>query len=216
MNKITPPVIPEYLAPFLKCCHRRKMVKNAEFIHKGDSAGSLYYLLSGSVTAILEDGEGKEIVLTYINKGEFIGEMGLFLPNPTRSVLVRTRIECELAEISYQKFERLLETDLKPYSKALLFAIGRQLVERLIVTSNKVSDLAFLDVTGRIANTLLTLSSEPDAMTHPDGMQIRITRQEIGKIVGCSREMAGRVLKKLEEEGLVWVKGKTIVILGAR
>jgi CRP/FNR family cyclic AMP-dependent transcriptional regulator len=53
-------------------------------------------------------------------------------------------------------------------------------------------------------------------MTHPDGMQIRITRQEIGRIVGCSREMAGRVLKNLEEQGLISVKGKTIVVHGTR
>jgi CRP/FNR family cyclic AMP-dependent transcriptional regulator len=53
-------------------------------------------------------------------------------------------------------------------------------------------------------------------MTHPDGMQIRITRQEIGRIVGCSREMAGRVLKSLQDQGLIWVKGKTIVVFGTR
>jgi CRP/FNR family cyclic AMP-dependent transcriptional regulator len=53
-------------------------------------------------------------------------------------------------------------------------------------------------------------------MTHPDGMQIKVTRQELGKIVGCSREMAGRVLKNLEEEGLVAVSGKTMVVLGTR
>jgi CRP/FNR family cyclic AMP-dependent transcriptional regulator len=53
-------------------------------------------------------------------------------------------------------------------------------------------------------------------MTHPDGMQIKITRQELGKIVGCSREMAGRVLKALEEDGLVSVTGKTMVVFGAR
>ena len=50
-------------------------------------------------------------------------------------------------------------------------------------------------------------------MTHPDGMQIRITRQELGKIVGCSREMAGRVLKMLEGDGFITVAGKTIVLL---
>ena len=77
-------------------------------------------------------------------------------------------------------------------------------------------DEAFLDVTGRIAGTLLELCKQPDAMTHPDGMQIRITRQEIGRIVGCSREMAGRVLKDLEERGLIYVKGKTIVVFGTR
>ncbi|MNF00334.1 Cyclic AMP receptor-like protein [compost metagenome] len=53
-------------------------------------------------------------------------------------------------------------------------------------------------------------------MTHPDGMQIKITRQEIGRIVGCSREMVGRVLKDLEERSLVQVKGKTMVVYGTR
>ena len=53
-------------------------------------------------------------------------------------------------------------------------------------------------------------------MTHPDGMQIKITRQEIGRIVGCSREMVGRVLKTLEEQGLLEAKGKTMVVYGTR
>jgi CRP/FNR family cyclic AMP-dependent transcriptional regulator len=87
---------------------------------------------------------------------------------------------------------------------------------RLRKTSRKVGDLAFLDVTGRVARTLLDLCKEPDALTHPDGMQIRVTRQEISRIVGCSREMAGRVLKVLEEQGLISVKGKTIVVRGTR
>ncbi len=87
---------------------------------------------------------------------------------------------------------------------------------RLRQTSRKVGDLAFLDVTGRIAGTLLELCKQPDAMTHPDGMQIRITRQDLGRIVGCSREMAGRVLKALEEQNHISVKGKTIVVFGTR
>jgi len=50
-------------------------------------------------------------------------------------------------------------------------------------------------------------------MTHPDGMQIRVTRQELGKLVGCSREMVGRVLKMLEGDGYITVAVKTIVVL---
>jgi CRP/FNR family cyclic AMP-dependent transcriptional regulator len=73
-----------------------------------------------------------------------------------------------------------------------------------------------MDVTGRVARTLIDLSKEPDAMTHPDGMQIRITRQELGRIVGCSREMVGRVLKNLEEQGLITAKGKTMVVFDTR
>jgi len=61
--------------------------------------------------------------------------------------------------------------------------------------TRKVGDLTFYDVTGRIARTLIDLSKEPDAMTHPNDMQIKIIRQEIGRLVNCSREMAGRVLR---------------------
>lgn len=43
-----------------------------------------------------------------------------------------------------------------------------------------------------------------------------VIARQMGKIVGCSREMAGRVLKNLEEEGLVSVSGKTMVVLGTR
>ncbi len=62
----------------------------------------------------------------------------------------------------------------------------------------------------------MDLCNEPDAMTHPDGMQIKVSRQELSRLVGCSREMAGRVLKVLEEQGLVSASGKTIVVFGAR
>ena len=43
-------------------------------------------------------------------------------------------------------------------------------------------------------------------------MQIRVTRQELGKLVGCSREI-GRVPKMLEGDGYITVAGKTIVVL---
>ncbi len=210
------PTEPKYLKPFLAFCHKRRYPSKAEIIRPGDPANILYYIVEGSLTVFMEDEEGHEIILTYLNKGEFIGEMGLFVDNANRSVMVRTRTDCQLAEITYARLEQLLETDLKEHSKSFLHAIGAQLTQRLLQTSRKVGHLAFLDVTGRIAGTLLELCEQPDAMTHPDGMQIRITRQEIGRIVGCSREMAGRVLKTLEEQGLVTVKGKTIVVLGAR
>ena len=109
-----------------------------------------------------------------------------------------------------------MDRELRDHAKGIMFAIGTQLSLRLRQTSRKVGDLAFLDVTGRIAHTLLELCKQPDAMTHPDGMQIRITRQDIGRIVGCSREMAGRVLKTLEEQNHIAVNGKTIVVLGTR
>ena len=160
---------------------------------------------------LIEDEEGREMIVAYLNDGDFFGEMGLFDQQDNRSAWVRAKSECEIGEISYAKCQELSETHPE-----FLFALGTQMARRLRNTTRKVGDLAFLDVTGRVARTLLDLCKEPDAMTHPDGMQIKITRQEIGRIVGCSREMVGRVLKTLEDQGLVSVKGKTMVVYGTR
>jgi CRP/FNR family cyclic AMP-dependent transcriptional regulator len=204
---------PIWLEPFLAFCHTKSYDKNVDFIRQGQAAETLYYLIEGSVAALIDDkAERRDLLLAYINKGEFIGEMGLFIPQNTRSVIIRTRTPCKVAEITYQRLDRLLNDELKSVAKDFLYSIGLQLSQRLRTTSRKVGDLAFLDVTNRITGTLLDLCKQPDAMTHPEGMQIRVTRQELGRIAGCSREMAGRVLKTLEDQGLVRVKGKTIVI----
>lgn len=196
---------------FLSHCHRRRYPAKSTLIYAGDKSDSLYYIISGSVTVVIEDDEGHEMIVAYLNDGDFFGEMGLFDQHDSRSAWVRAKTECEVAEISYGKFQELAVDHPE-----FLFALGKQMAKRLRNTTRKVGDLAFLDVTGRVARTLLDLCNEPDAMTHPDGMQIKITRQEIGRIVGCSREMVGRVLKTLEDQGLVSVKGKTMVVYGTR
>ncbi len=201
----------ELITWFLGHCHRRHYPAKSTLIYAGDHSDTLYFVVNGSVTVLIEDSEGKELVLAYLNQGDFFGEMGLFAPEEVRSAWVRTKTEADVAEISYHKFLQLAQE--RP---ELLMRLTRQLAQRLQLTSRKVGDLAFLDVTGRIARALLDLCQQPDAMTHPEGMQIKITRQELGRIVGCSREMVGRVLKVLEEQGHVRVRGKTIVVLNAR
>ncbi len=202
---------PEAIQSFLEHCHRRRYAAKSTLICAGDKPDVLYYIIKGSVTVLIEDDDGHEIVLAYLNAGDFFGEMGLFDETQGRSAWVRARTECEIAEISYQRFHQLAEKD-----STILFHLASQMAMRLRKTSRKVHDLAFLDVTGRIARALLELARSPDAITHPDGMQIKITRQELGRIVGCSREMAGRVLKILEEQNLITAHGKTIVIFGTR
>ena len=196
---------------FLTHCHRRRYPNRATIIYEGDSCDTLYYIISGSVSVVLEDNGGKEVIVVYLNPGDFLGEMGLFEQTEDRSAWCRTRNQSEIAEISYANFNAYVHDHPE-----IVFTIGRQMATRLRNTTRKVGDLSFFDVTGRVARTLIDLAKEPDAMTHPLGMQIRITRQEIGRIVNCSREMAGRVLKNLEEQELVTVSGKTIVVLGTR
>jgi CRP/FNR family transcriptional regulator, cyclic AMP receptor protein len=210
IQKIAPTENPA-LDSFLKHCHRKTLPARQTIIHARDDSHTLYYIIDGSVSVVIEDEDCNEIVLAYLNPGDFFGEMGLFEQNLKRSAWVITRTQCEIAEIHYNQFMQLARDNPE-----ILFQLSAQLAARLRNTSRKVSNLAFMDVTGRVARTLLDLAKQPDAMTHPDGMQIKVTRQEIAKIVGCSREMAGRVIKTLEEDNLISAHGKTIVVFGTR
>ncbi|MEH6607753.1 MAG: cAMP-activated global transcriptional regulator CRP [Halioglobus sp.] len=200
---------------FLRHCQRQEYKSKSVIMRQGEDSNSLYLILDGSVSVMVEDEADKEhkMVVSYLNPGDFFGEMGLFgkEEEEVRSAMIVAKTQCEVAEISYERFHQV-----RAQLPDILFAIAQQMGVRLRQTTRKLKDLAFVDVSGRIAQTLLDLCKEPDAMTHPDGMQIKITRQELGKIVGCSREMAGRVLKTLEQDGLVSVAGKTMVVFGTR
>lgn len=214
LENITPP--PSIHDPavewFLTHCHIHRYPAKHTLINAGDPAESLFYIIQGAVSVFMKDEEGREMLLTNLGQGEFVGELLLFEEKAQqRTAWVKTKGNCEIAEISYKKFKQLVH--LNP---DILMYLSAQMARRLRMTSRQVSNLAFLDVAGRIAQTLLNLAKLPDAMTHPQGMQIKITRQEIGQMVGCSRETVGRVLKLLEDDGLISAHGKTIVVFGTR
>jgi len=206
----------EAIERFLNHCTRRKVAKKSVIVRPGDAADSLLYIIKGSAVVTMEDDNGNDVILAYLKAAEFIGEIGLFYRSPERRALVRARSECEVAEIGYQRLTALLRAELRDVHADLLTAISLQLSERLLKTSRRVARLAFMDVAGRIARTLLDMCSEPEAMSHPDGTQIQISRQEIARIVGCSREVAGRALKQMADDGMISVSGMKIVVHHSR
>ena len=222
---LTKPVTPRVSNPlladpatidrFIGHCHRRKYPARTDVFRPGDPAGTMYYIMSGSVSIIALEEDDRELVLGYVGAGEFVGEMGLFVSTDQRAVALRTRTACELAEISYERLQGLLATQANDAAR-LLYSMGAQISQRLLDTSRKAGRLAFMDVTDRIYRTLFDLAREPDALSHPQGTQLRVSRQELARLVGCSREMAGRVLKKLQADGKLHARGKTVVVYGTR
>ncbi len=199
------PVIQAFVAQ----AHKRSFPPKHTIIHAGDTPSSLYLILEGSVSILLENSDGREIVLAYLGPGDFFGEMCLFPGQNLRTAIVRTRSPATLvAETTYHAFRQF-----SMEHPDIMYEIAGQLAIRLHDTSQRVGDLAFLDVAGRLAHILMELSQKRDAIAHPRGPMVRISRQELARNAGCSREMAGRVLKKLEEDGLVSVQGRNIVIL---
>lgn len=212
MDYLKHKAIEEGLADLFHCCHSKHYPAKSVLIRPNDAADTLYYLREGSVSISMENDDGEELIIAYLNQGDFLGEIGLFSEVGNRSVIVRARTDCRTEEITYQQIKLLANTQLKNCYPTLLQYLAEQMATRLLSTTRKASDLAFLDVAGRVKTALAELAIQPDAMKHPEGMQLKVTRQEISRMVGCSREMAGRVLKELQKEGVLWAHGKTVII----
>src|SRR3546814_16419846 len=98
----------------------------------------------------------------------------------------------------------------------IMFEIAGQLAARLRDTTRRLFDLAFLDVAGRMARTLINLTGKREAAAGPRGVTIRTSRQELARLVGCSRELAGRVLKRPDADGIVETTGRHLILPGPR
>lgn len=203
----------EQLAEFFKHCHSKVYPAKTMLARPGDIPDRLYYIREGSISICVENEEGEELIVAYLNQGDFIGEVGYFHDNINdRMSVVKARTDCRTEEISYQTLKALSKTELKGCYPYLLETLGEQMSKRLLTTTRKATNMAFMDVSGRVEEALRDLAAQPDAMRHEQGRQIKIIRQEVSRIVGCSREMVGRVLKELQERGILWAHGKTMVL----
>ena len=198
-----------HVQAFISRAHKRSVPAKHTLIQAWDRPKSLYLILEGSVSTLLESDDGREVVLSYLNAGEFFGETCMLRRPDTRHQIIRTRTRTLVAEMSFQAFRELV----KEYPE-LMFEVTGQLAGRLCDINQRVGNAAFMDVAGRLRHALLDLSKKPDAMPHPSGVVVRISRLELARHVGCSREMAGRVLKKLKQEGIVHSQGRKILIYG--
>jgi CRP/FNR family cyclic AMP-dependent transcriptional regulator len=198
-----------HVQAFIARAHKRSVPAKHTLIHAWDRPKSLYLILEGSVSTLLESEDGREVVLSYLNTGEFFGESCMLRRSEPRHQVIRTRSRTLVAEMSYASFRELVKEHPE-----LMFEVSAQLASRLCDINQRVGNAAFMDVAGRLKHALIDLSRKPDAMPHPAGVVVRISRLELARHVGCSREMAGRVLKKLKQEGMVHSQGRKILIYG--
>ena len=170
MVAITPTPKIKNLDKLLMHCQRRRHPAKHNIICAGERSESLFFIIKGSVTILIEDDDGREMIIAYLNTGDFFGELGLFEQagkEQQRSAWVRAKVECEVAEISYTKFRELAQQD-----PDILYALSGQIAQRLRATPRKVGDLAFFDnADGAIVHVGLLLDDQQ--ILHASG-EVRI------------------------------------------
>ena len=183
----------------------RKVPRNTTIVLVGDHTDSLFVIVSGSAKVLNRDAEGNEVILTLLGAGECFGEMGLIDGSP-RSADVVASETCELLEIAKTDFIKALAANVE-----LCLNIMKSLVLRLRVANRKIESLALMDVYGRVAKLLLDLSEQEGDVRL---IRRKVTKQDMAKMVGASREMVSRVMKDLEASNYIRVEDGRIVLTG--
>lgn len=190
-----------------KIARHRDLPKNKVVIEEGAKPGHLYLIVSGLVVVRHSGTHGKELLLAYLYPGDFFGEMCLFPGVESRSAMIKTATDCAILEIGYQPF-----VELTRKHPSLWLELGGQLATRLRATNRRLAEMPALHAADRVWLVIAEMASNIDARGMTESKTIRITRQDLGKLAGCSRELAGMILKDFAKAGRIVVRGKTIVI----
>jgi len=182
------------LAEIARFATLRSVPRNATILQAGDSTDNIYLVLAGSLKVQISDQDGREVILALLGPGEMFGEMGVIDEHP-RSATVVSSVPCDLVAIAKDDFKRCLAENFE-----VSLYIIENLVKRLRKADRKIESLALMDVYGRVARLLLEMAETEQGRKV---IRRRITRQEIAKTVGASREMVSRVMRDLQLQGLI-------------
>ncbi|MCK0512581.1 Crp/Fnr family transcriptional regulator [Aromatoleum buckelii] len=191
------------LAMVSRSAMMRRIPRGQSVVHAGERCDFVYLVLTGSLKVVVSDEDGREVILTILGQGELFGEMGMFGEQP-RSATVVAVMPSDLVMIAKNDFRTIMQGNFE-----VAWRIMANLAERLRNADRKIESLALMDVYGRVARLLLEMSEEVNG----DTVVVRkITKQDIAKMIGASREMVSRVMKDLAAQGLIEETGAGIVL----
>ncbi len=178
--------------------------RNSILIQKGGESDCLYIITEGRVKVYISDEYGTEIILRYQGPGEYFGELALIDEEP-RSASVVTVEPSRLIYVPRLRFEECLRKNPEVAVKLI-----RSMSQRIRDLTEDLSDCALKTVYQRVCTKLIKMTVERD------GKQVipqRMTHQEIAGLVGASREMVSRLMKKLQNGGYIEIEKKQIYIV---
>ena len=178
---------------------KRRFKRGELIVEQGKKCDALYIILAGRARVVVTDRRAREVILATLQPGDYIGEMSLIDQAP-HSASVEAEIQTDALVLGGHDFARCL---LENHSTVA--AVMRGLVGRLRSADRKIESLALMGVYGRVANVLLD-SGVPNPDNNIRVIRDKISRQDLAKMVGASREMVSRVMKDFEEQGFIETK----------
>jgi CRP-like cAMP-binding protein len=165
---------------------------------EGAASSVLYVVQAGRLKLFKTSARGREQVLRLLRPGDMFNEVAVFDdgPNPASAQAIE---DCRLYLLRRRDLLRFVER--RP---GIALAITRNFAGRLREALALVEDLAFRDVTSRIAKILL--EGQPQAAP-------RVTQELLAAMAGSRREVVGRALKALSLDGVIRLERGRIHVL---
>lgn len=190
---------------FVRGLVREKAFDRGEMvIFEGDPGEALYFIAKGRIKVFKTSSEGKEQILRFMRAGESFNEVPVFDGglNPASVETLEPTTLYVLRKVD-------MATILRDYPVVAMTVI-RILAGRLRQLVELVEDLSFRHVSSRVAKILLQHAAEAGS---PGGPGSRLTQQQMAAMAGTAREMVGRALKALEQQGAIRLERGRIVIV---
>ena len=187
---------------------KQRYKRGEVLVEQGQKSNALAILLTGRARVVSADSRGREVILATLGPGDYIGEMSI-IDNEPHSATVRAEMQTDVLLLGRADFARCLAENA-----SMSLVVMRGLVKRLRHADRKIESLALLDVYGRVAHALLEF-----AVQDAHGQWIireKISRQDLAKMVGASREMVSRVMKDLEERAFIQTLPNGVTLLKER
>lgn len=167
---------------------------------EGEPADAMYFVASGVVKAFKTSADGKEQILNFVRPGEPFNDVPVFDggPNPAS-------VQAMGPVVLYGIRNSDLEVILRDHPQVSL-NVTRVLSQQVRHLVSLVEDLSFRHVIARVAKILLEYASDGT------GPKPKLTQQEMAAMAGTAREMVGRSLKSLEDEGVIRLERQRVVI----
>ena len=183
-----------------KLMFKRTAGRGETILLEDEPAEALFFVASGVVKVFKTSADGKEQILYLLRPGESLNDAPAFDggPNPASAQALGP-------VVLYGIKRGDLEVILREHPKVAL-NVTRVLSQRVRHLMSLVEDLSFKHVMGRLAKILLEQSGDKT------GNRPWLTQQDMAAMAGTAREMIGRSLKALEDDGAIRLEGRRIVI----
>jgi len=174
---------------------------------EGEAARGVHILCQGRVKLLTTNADGKTFILKIAQPGQVFGLNSIVTGRP-HEMTVETMEPCRIAYLNKEDFLRFITEN-----REACLRVAQQLGQECHSAYEVIRSLGLArSVSERLAKFLVGWSAEGRESDGAIRVKLALTHEELAQLIGCSRESVTRTLSDFKREGLVELRGSTLLV----